>query len=78
MLTELEFRNMKHIVLDKLNCTYIMNKVEPGSAWALFEIEKDAVPVMVQSIGLLEDGAYEFYRERMASYGFKRFPIIEE
>lgn len=76
VLTKIEFKDKKHIVLDKFTCTYVMNR--EGEAWALFEIEKQGSPAFVQSIGLTNDEAYEFYLERMASYGFKQFPIIEE
>ena len=76
MLTEIEFKDRNHIILDKFNCTYIMNR--EGEVWSLFEIEKQGSPAFVQSIGLTNDEAYEFYLERMSSYGFKTFPIIEE
>lgn len=77
MLTENEFRTKRHLVLDKPNYTFIMNRVP--NAWVVYEIEKGiGSPLMVQSIGLTEDEAYEYYLERMASFGFRKFNIIEE
>ena len=77
MLTEIEFMDKRHIVLDKFDTTYIMNR--DGENWEIFEIRKSGNRnPFIQSIGLTGDEAYSFYRERMESFGFKPFPIIEE
>ena len=77
MLTEIEFMDKKHIILDKFDTTYIMNR-NKDNLWEIHSIPKDTM-VATQKPELVNGSdAYEFYRERMSSFGFRPFPIIEE
>lgn len=80
MLTELEFMDKKRIVLVKSDHTYVFDH---GDGW--WKIS--SIPVKtnkcltIQSFYKEDDDfeeAYEFYKERMESFGFKPFPIIME
>ena len=77
MLTELEFMDKKHIVLDKFDYTYIMNK-GTDNLWAIICVPKDTVTDIQVEDEVPEEDAYRFYRERMESFGFMSFPIIVE
>lgn len=77
MLTEVEFVGVKHIILDKPEYTYIMNRGPLG--WDVHTIPKNWGCIdLTDHESMSEDDAYEFYRERMESFGFKRFQVIVE
>jgi hypothetical protein len=77
MLTEVEFVGVKHIILDKPEYTYIMNRGPLG--WDVHTIPKNWGCIdLTDHESMSEDDAYEFYRERMASFGYKRFQVIVE
>lgn len=77
MLTELEFMDKKHIILDKFDTTYIMNKGK-DNIWEIHSIPKDTMVATQRPELVNSSDAYEFYMERMSSFGFRSFPIIEE
>lgn len=77
MLTFEEFMGKTHLVLDKAEWTHIINKVKNG--WQVFSISrKSAKPLIIQGEELNDEEAYDFYKERMASYGFKPFKVLSE
>ena len=82
MLNEETFMGAKHIVMDKLSFTYVMNR--NGSEWIVCtipKIERNNVPsycLVAENSVMSNDDAYEFYRERMESFGYKPFPYVEE
>jgi len=81
MLTEVEFKDKEHIILDKFDTTYIMNRVNYKTPWhwQIFSINRKYISgSVIEGECMTDDEAYTFYRERMESYGFKRFPVIEE
>ncbi len=82
MLTELEFQDKIHIVLDKSMETYIMNRVGTyWDRWLVISIRKNVSyenGSEIDRVFMDDSDAYAFYKERMQSYGFKQFPIIEE
>lgn len=75
MLTFEEFMDKNHIILDKCCETFILEK-DYEDKWHVFSIIRSACEFdhWIYS----DEEAYEFYKERMESYGFKRFPIIIE
>ena len=77
MLTELEFKGKKHIIMAKPAETIIMTKKQ-GDYWEVYCISKrDDIYGHEETI-FSEDDAYEYYMDRMESFGFKQFPIIVE
>lgn len=77
MLTQLEFIGKRHIVLDKAAETYVMERFDKG--WKIVTISKwnGSEPEVSTEI-VQDDKAWEFYKERMASFGYRQFPVIEE
>lgn len=77
MLTQLDFIGKRHIVLDKAVETYVMERFDKG--WKIITISKwnGSEPEVSTEI-VQDDKAWEFYKERMESFGFRPFPIIEE
>ena len=75
MLSEIEFVARRHIILDKADTTIIMNKGKDG--WLIHEIPKDTMVAASRPELVCDGAAYEYYKERMESYGYRRFPIIE-
>ena len=82
MLDELSFKDAKHIIMDKTSFTYVMNR--NGSEWIVCtipKIERNNVPsycLVAENSVMSNDEAYEFYRDRMDSFGYKKFPYVEE
>lgn len=77
MLSELEFCGKRHIVLDKAAETYVMERFDKG--WKIITISKWNKLEPEVSTEIVHDcKAYEFYKERMESFGYRQFPIIEE
>lgn len=77
MLTQLEFIGKRHIVLDKAVETYVMERFDKG--WKIVTISKWNKSEPEVSTEIVQDcKAWEFYKERMESFGYRQFPIIEE
>lgn len=77
MLTETEFKDKRHIVLDKEAEIYVMERFDKG--WKIVTISKWNVAEPEVSTEIVQnDEAWEFYKERMESFGYKQFPIIEK
>lgn len=74
MLTELEFKDKRHLILDKADTTIIMNKGKDG--WLIHEIPKDTMVAASRPEMVCDGVAYEYYKERMESFAFRKFPII--
>lgn len=74
MLTEIEFMDKRHIILDKATETVVMNKGKDG--WLIYEIPKDTMVAAPKPEFVCYGAAYEYYKERMESFMFRRFPII--
>lgn len=74
MLTEIEFSDKRHIILDKATETIVMNKGKDG--WLIHEIPKDTMVAASKPELVCDGAAYEYYKERMESYGYRSFPII--
>jgi hypothetical protein len=80
MLSEIEFMDKKHIVMDKPLETIIMNR-QSGvyKGWNVVMVPKKfSITELSDYTYSNDDDAYEFYRERMESYGFKPFTVIAE
>lgn len=83
MLTENEFKDKRCIILDKPNSVYVMHRTMDLTSiwqWYVYEIEKHSNRFNLTAVGevMTEESAFEFYKERMESYGFKPFPVIVE
>ena len=83
MLTEIEFMGKKCIILDKTNSVYVMHRTMSSTSiwqWYVYEIEKHSNRHNLTVAGevMTEESAFEFYKERMESFGYKPFPVIEE
>ena len=78
MLTELEFMDKKRILLDKNGCTYVMQKT-PDGLWDVISLPKgNYMLVNMHYTVYKEEEAYEYYKERMESYGFRPFTVLVE
>lgn len=78
MLEYEEFRDKKHIVLDKPLETWIMNRNTEGG-WNVIKVpRKFSISSMDWHVYNSEIEAYEFYEARMESFGFKPFPVYIE
>ena len=78
MLTELEFMDKKRILLDKYGFTYVMQKT-PDGLWDVISLPKGNYMLANMSYtALVEEEAYEYYRKRMESYGFRPFTVLVE
>lgn len=74
MLTEIEFMDKMSIILDKDQYVYTMVRIDKNW-WYVYTISRNFKETPTWKMMDME-GAYEFYRERMESYGFKRFPVL--
>lgn len=77
MLDQEEFKDKRRIILMKPLFTYVITKGCVGD-WRIHTIPVDTKCSIIEETFYIEDDAYEFYKERMESYGFKPFPIIVE
>lgn len=78
MLTEIEFMGKNHIVLDKAQFTVVMQRT-PDEKWDVISLPKSSyMLVNMRYTNMSEEEAYEYYRDRMQSYGFKAFPVLVE
>ena len=78
MLSEIEFKDVKHIVLDKPFETVIMNRNTKGGWNVVMVPRKFSISEMSYHTYNSDDEAYEFYRARMDSFGFRRFSVLTE
>ena len=79
MLSEIEFMDKKTIILDKAEWICVWSRTEVNGMWNGYSICKNTVsPICYPSGAMTDEQAYEEYREAMASFGFKTFPIIVE
>ena len=78
MLSEIEFSDKKHIIMDKFNSTIVMQKT-PDGQWDVISLPKNCFMLVNMTYECMsEDEAYEYYKERMESYGYRTFPVLME
>lgn len=78
MLSEIEFKDVKHIVMDKAEYTVIMNR-NTRDGWNVVMIpRKYSISNWSYHTYNNDDDAYDYYRARMQSFGFKPFPVLTE
>lgn len=78
MLSEIEFKDKKHIIMDKFNSTTVMQKT-PDGKWDVITLPKNCYMLVNMTYdNVSEDKAYECYRNRMESYKFRDFPVLVE
>lgn len=78
MLTKIEFKGVKHIVMDKAEFTVIMNRNTRGGWNVVMVPRKFSISDWSYHTYDNDDDAYEFYGARMDSFGFKQFPVLTE
>lgn len=78
MLEYEEFKDKSRIILMKPLFTYVMTKGYVGDYWRIHTIPVDVKRKINEEVFFIDNDAYEFYKERMESYGFRPFPIIIE
>ncbi len=78
MLSFEEFMDKKHIVMDKSDFTVIMNR-NTKRGWNVVMVpRKFSISEISYHTYDKEEEAYNFYRARMESFGYRRFPILVE
>ena len=78
MLSYEDFKGKSHIVMVKHNSTYVMNR-NPDGKWAIIDLPKGCYMLEnMRYFTLDEDEAFDFYKERMESFGYRRFPVSEQ
>ena len=76
MLTEEQFRGKKYIIMDKPTDIIVMTKKLDGY-WLIVSASKSEVKINIDENMLVHEiDAYEYYKERMESFGYKRFTVI--
>ena len=76
MLTEEQFRGKKYIIMDKPTDIIVMTKKLDGY-WLIVSTSKSEVKINIDENMLVHEiDAYEYYKERMESFGYKRFTVI--
>ena len=76
MLTEEQFRGKKYIIMDKPTDIIVMTKKLDGY-WLIVSTSKSEVKINIDENMLVHEiDAYEYYKERMGSFGYKRFTVI--
>lgn len=76
MLTEEQFRGKKYIIMDKPTDIIVMTKKLDGY-WLIVSSSKNEVKINIDENMLVHEiDAYEYYKERMESYGYRRFTVI--
>lgn len=77
MMSFEEFRKKSHIIMDKPLFTHVFNKI--NDKWFIHSISRNHYNYIGSEESFLSDEeAYDYYVERMESFGFKRFEIISE
>jgi len=78
MLDKLHFKDVKHIVMDKADFTVIMNR-KTKEGWNVIMVpRKYSISDWSYHTYDNDDDAYEFYRARMESFGFRPFYVLTE
>ena len=76
MLTEEQFRGKQYIIMDKPTHIIVMTKKLDGY-WLIISASKNEVDININDNTLMHEiDAYNYYLDRMKSYGFKQFTII--
>lgn len=76
MLTEEQFRGKKYIIMDKPTDIIVMTKKLDGY-WLIVSTSKSEVKINIDENMLVHEiDAYEYYKERMESFGYRRFTVI--
>lgn len=76
MLTEEQFRGKKYIIMDKPTDIIVMTKKLDGY-WLIVSASKSEVKINIDENMLVHEiDAYEYYKERMESFGYRRFTVI--
>ena len=76
MLTEEQFRGKKYIIMDKPTHIIVMTKKLDGY-WLIISASKNETDINVNDNKLVHEiDAYNYYKDRMVSYDFKKFTII--
>lgn len=78
MLSFEEFQDKKHIVLDKADFTVIMNRSTIRGWNVIMVPRKFSISEMSYHSYNEDEAAYDFYRARMESFGFRKFPVLVE
>lgn len=74
MLSFEEFMDKIYIIMDKAEWVHVMMKHD--GVWDTYSICKNTIKsVVIDGKSLTDEEAYDEYKERMESFGFKRFPI---
>ena len=76
MLTEEQFRGKKYIIMDKPTHIIVMTKKLDGY-WLIISASKNEVDInIIDNLLVHEIDAYNYYKDRMVSYDFKKFTVI--
>lgn len=76
MLTEEQFRGKKYIIMDKPTDIIVMTKKLDGY-WLIVSSSKNEKDINIDENTLMHEiDAYNYYRDRMESYGYRRFTVI--
>lgn len=76
MLTEEQFRGKQYIIMDKPTDIIVMTKKLDGY-WLIVSASKNEVDINIDENMLVHEiDAYEYYKERMESFGYRRFTVI--
>lgn len=78
MLSEEEFKGKRHIVLDKSDFTVIMNRNTKGGWNVVMVPRRFSISEISYHTYDREYEAYNFYRARMESFGYRQFPILTD
>ena len=76
MLTEEQFRGKQYIIMDKPTDIIVMTK-KLDKYWLIISTSKNEKVINVEeNILMHEIDAYNYYKDRMVSYDFKKFTVI--
>lgn len=76
MLTYEQFRGKQYIIMDKATDIIVMAK-KLGGYWLIVSASKNEKDINVdENILMYEIDAYNYYKDRMVSYNFKKFTVI--
>ena len=78
MLEYEEFQGKRHIVLDKSEFTVIMNRNTKGGWNVIMVPRRFSISEISYYTYVREDEAYNFYRARMESFGYRKFPVLTD
>lgn len=76
MLNEEEFRSKTYVIMDKPTSIIVMSKKLNGY-WLVISASKDEKDINIDDNTLMNEvDAYTYYKERMESFGYRRFTVI--